>query len=238
MSALGAIETPVATAPEPRTAVGQDVARDRRALRAVGSQGHPVVAQGRDDAIGDRQPRSSSILVAGSQRQAAPAAGPRLAPGASAGLAPAVARPAPRPASATAPRVIRATLVVPGPRAGTARPRVRTTPALGAGVSPTRLRLTRRGQIVVSALVLAVVIVAVLLITLLASGGAQATSHGRSRAGYQGMHQVVVQPGQTLWSIAAAAEPASDPRTVVQEIMLANALGSPAISAGQQLWVP
>ena len=52
------------------------------------------------------------------------------------------------------------------------------------------------------------------------------------------MHQVVVQPGQTLWSIAAAAEPAADPRTVVQEIMSANALGSPAISAGQQLWVP
>ena len=69
--------------------------------------------------------------------------------------------------------------------------------------------------------------VAALLITLLASGGAQATNHGRARGGYQGMHQVVVQPGQTLWSIAAAAEPSADPRTVVQEIMIGQRAGWP-----------
>ena len=100
------------------------------------------------------------------------------------------------------------------------------------------LRLTRRGRIVVAALVIAGVMLAVLLITLLVSGGAQATNHGPARAGYQGMHQVVVQPGQTLWSIAAAAEPSADPRTVIQEIMSANALASPAIGVGQLLWVP
>ena len=52
------------------------------------------------------------------------------------------------------------------------------------------------------------------------------------------MHQVVVQPGQTLWSIAATADPTADPRDVVQEIMSTNALGSPSIKAGELLWVP
>ena len=100
------------------------------------------------------------------------------------------------------------------------------------------VRLTRRGRIVLGGLTLACLTVAVLLITLLASGGAQATNHGQVGAGLQGMHQVVVQPGQTLWSIAAAAEPTADTRMVVQEIMTANALDSADISAGQLLWVP
>jgi LysM repeat protein len=52
------------------------------------------------------------------------------------------------------------------------------------------------------------------------------------------MHQIVVRPGQTLWSIAAAAEPSADPRNVVQEIMSVNALAGPTISTGQLLWVP
>ncbi len=89
-----------------------------------------------------------------------------------------------------------------------------------------------------AALVVLVLTTAAVLITMLASGGAQATSHGQARAGYQGMHRVVVRPGQTLWSIAAAAEPKADPRGVVQEIMSANTLESSTISAGQLLWVP
>jgi len=107
-----------------------------------------------------------------------------------------------------------------------------------ARVAAPPVRLTRRGRIVVSALVLAVLVVAALLISLLASGGAQATNHGQARAGYQGMREVVVRPGQTLWSIAVAAEPTADTRIVVQEIMTANALTSANISAGQLIWVP
>jgi Tfp pilus assembly protein FimV len=52
------------------------------------------------------------------------------------------------------------------------------------------------------------------------------------------MHQIVVRPGQTLWSIASAAEPAADPRDVVQQIMTANAMTGTTITAGQLLWVP
>jgi len=107
-----------------------------------------------------------------------------------------------------------------------------------ARVSPAPLRLTRRGQIVLGVLLVTILGVAVLLMTMLVSGHAQATNHDQPGAGYQGMHQVVVQPGQTLWSIAAKADPTADPRDVVQEIMSTNALGSPSITAGQLLWVP
>jgi LysM domain len=91
---------------------------------------------------------------------------------------------------------------------------------------------------VVAAVVVTGLTLAALLATVLASGRAQATNHGQARAGYQGMHRIVVQSGQTLWSIALAAEPTADTRVVVQEIMTANALGSSTISAGQLLWVP
>jgi hypothetical protein len=91
---------------------------------------------------------------------------------------------------------------------------------------------------VVAALLLSGLTIAALLASVLASGRAQATNHGQARAGYQGMHQIVVQPGQTLWSIAVAAEPTADTRIVVQEIVTANALSGSTISAGQLLWVP
>jgi LysM domain len=105
-------------------------------------------------------------------------------------------------------------------------------------VRRTPIRLTRRGRAVAAALILAGLTIAALLATVLASGGAQATNHGQARAGYEGMHQIVVRSGQTLWSIASAAEPRSDTRIVVQEIMTANGLTGTTISAGQLLWVP
>jgi Tfp pilus assembly protein FimV len=88
--------------------------------------------------------------------------------------------------------------------------------------------------------VLAVTVIAAiaLVIGLAAAGGAQAANHGQPRAGYQGMHEIVVRPGQTLWSIASAAEPGADPRDVVQQIMTANAMTATTITAGQLLWVP
>jgi LysM domain len=102
----------------------------------------------------------------------------------------------------------------------------------------TPVRLTRRGRVVVGVLAVLALTAAVLVITLVASGGAQATNHGQARGGYAGMREIVVEPGQTLWSIAAAAEPSVDPRIVVQEIMSANAMTSTTISVGQLLWVP
>jgi hypothetical protein len=67
----------------------------------------------------------------------------------------------------------------------------------------------------------------------------QASSgHATSGSPYQGMTQIVVRPGQTLWSVAAAAEPSNDPWDVVQQIINVNALNGPEIHAGELLWIP
>ena len=90
----------------------------------------------------------------------------------------------------------------------------------------------------VAALALALTAAVVVLIWLAAAGGARPPTTGRPPTGIPGPDQVVVRPGQTLWSIAAAAEPSADPRVVVQQIIEANALSGATIQAGQLLWVP
>ena len=104
---------------------------------------------------------------------------------------------------------------------------------------PGPVRLTRRGRRVVAGLVIGVIIVAVTVLWMSAAGSVQASSHG-SAAGspYRGMTQVVVRPGQTLWSIATAAEPSGNLWSVVQQIINVNALSSANVQAGQLLWVP
>jgi hypothetical protein len=104
---------------------------------------------------------------------------------------------------------------------------------------PGGLRLTRRGRRVLTGFVMLVIVISAMLIWTSVAGGAQAPSPGApARSVYQGMAQIVVQPGQTLWSIAAAVDPSADPWTAVQQISDANALNGPQVQAGQLLWVP
>lgn len=102
-----------------------------------------------------------------------------------------------------------------------------------------RTRLTRRGRRVVWAFAV-LLLVAVLTPVLLAlASGAQAANHGLPPSAVQAsMRHVVVKPGQSLWSIAVNAEPQADPRTVIQQIMEFNALGSQVVVPGESLWVP
>jgi len=104
---------------------------------------------------------------------------------------------------------------------------------------PGAIRLTRRGRLVVAGFAMLLVIVAATVLWMTAAASVQASSQGGTPASpYQGMTQVVVMPGQTLWSIAAAAEPSANTWTVVQQITEVNALSSTAVHAGQSLWVP
>jgi nucleoid-associated protein YgaU len=106
-------------------------------------------------------------------------------------------------------------------------------------VRPGPVRLTRRGRRVVAGFVLGVVIVAATVLWMSVAGSVQASSHASApRSAYRGMTQVVVQPGQTLWSIAAAAEPSGNLWAVVQQIVNVNALSGAQIQTGQLLWVP
>jgi len=132
---------------------------------------------------------------------------------------------APRPAAAPRPPAALRPAAAPRP--------ARRMPAAQPAASP--LRLTRRGRVVVAGL--AVLLVSVL--SLLVAGAAQATSRAAplSAAGH-GLGQVVVRPGQSLWSVAESADPDADTRLVIQQILKLNALNGDTVFAGQQLWVP
>ncbi len=119
------------------------------------------------------------------------------------------------------------------------RVRAQQVSVRGTSTQPGGLRLTRRGRRVLTGFVMLVIVVSAMLIWTSVAGGAQAPGRGAPpSSAYQGLAQVVVQPGQTIWSIAAAAEPSADPWTVVQQISDANALNGTQIQAGQLLWVP
>jgi hypothetical protein len=117
---------------------------------------------------------------------------------------------------------------------------VRRAPVRRAPVQQVRrTRLTRRGRRVVWAFGV-LLLVAVLTPVLLAlASGAQAANHGLPASAVQAsMRHIVVKPGQSLWSIALNAEPQADPRTVSQQIIEYNALGSQVVVPGESLWVP
>ncbi|MBX6350466.1 MAG: LysM peptidoglycan-binding domain-containing protein [Clostridia bacterium] len=48
----------------------------------------------------------------------------------------------------------------------------------------------------------------------------------------------VVQPGDTLWSIATRLAPAEDPRAWIARVMERNGLSSPVIRPGEALALP
>lgn len=140
------------------------------------------------------------------------------------------------PAFAT-PRRARAAGPVRSARAGDAvrpaRP-VRTAhPAPGAGtpVAHPTVRLTRRGRIV-----LVVVFLAALLAALTVFG---TTSAATGSAGDPvPTRTVMVEPGDTLWGIAAEVAEPGGTRELVTRIQELNALSSPALQPGQRLAVP
>jgi LysM domain len=160
--------------------------------------------------------------------------------------------PVPADARVPAPRAVSvpaATLDQAAPPAAQARPaRPGDSPArvvrpasgpVSRGRARHKVRLTRRGRVVVWVLAALVAAAVLTPVWLIAATGAQAANHGLPAAAvHAGMRHTVVRPGQTLGSIAMAAEPAADPRVVTQEIMQVNALSSQVLMPGESLWVP
>jgi Tfp pilus assembly protein FimV len=108
--------------------------------------------------------------------------------------------------------------------APTAAP-VSARPSASAG----RLRLTRRGRVVVVlGLLLAVLVVGFALGHV---SHAPAAEPGATRI-------LVVQPGDTLWSIAARVEPSQDTRRVVAQLTTMNGLHGASVQVGERLTVP
>ena len=101
------------------------------------------------------------------------------------------------------------------------------------------VRLTRRGRVVVTALLAMATLLVTAVVWLAVAARAQATDSGPPPGSvYRNLTSVVVQPGQSLWSIASQAEPSADPRAVMQEIVDLNALHGTNLVPGQRLWVP
>jgi nucleoid-associated protein YgaU len=92
------------------------------------------------------------------------------------------------------------------------------------------LRLTRRGRLVAAA---AVLLIAVL--TLIGVAARVGPLTGTAPVPASAPAQVVVAPGDTLWSIAERVAPQRDPRAVVTRIRELNGLGSGDVHAGQIL---
>jgi hypothetical protein len=142
----------------------------------------------------------------------------------SAPLGPATAGPSP---DATEPGLVARP---PAARPGTARPQ----PAAGQ-TATAPLRLTRRGRVVVA--IAAALLLAALSLVIAAS--AQATNHpAPSAAAQRNLAQVIVRPGQSLWSVAENADPNADTRVVIQQIVELNGLTWDTVFSGQHLWVP
>lgn len=101
-----------------------------------------------------------------------------------------------------------------------------------AGPARTPVRLTRRGRAAALALLLTATVLAGF-----AFGSGPSRASGE--AGPAGTHRyLVVQPGETLWSIARAAAPQVDPRVTIGRIQELNALSGAVIFAGQRLALP
>lgn len=98
-------------------------------------------------------------------------------------------------------------------------------------MTTTSLRITRRGRLVLSAVVATPVLA---MSVLLASPGALAESTPVAND----FEYITVLSGDTLWSIAEATNPADDPRDVVADIMALNGLSSAQLSPGQDIAIP
>ena len=104
-----------------------------------------------------------------------------------------------------------------------------STPVYAAERAPISPEVYRRRRLAVVAVVLG-------LILGLASFGRQADATPTAEAVAAEAVLVVVQPGDTLWTIAQALEPNTDPRELVSE--LSKIAGGGSLMPGQLLTIP
>jgi hypothetical protein len=91
-----------------------------------------------------------------------------------------------------------------------------------------RVRLTRRGRLVVLGFFLAL---AALVVALAAPASQAADPPGSGSV-------AVVQPGDTLWSVTARHLPGDDPFGTIEEIRRLNSMPDYTVYAGQRLRLP
>ena len=104
-----------------------------------------------------------------------------------------------------------------------------------APVAVSPIKLTRRGRLVLSTLSFAAML-AISLVSLF--GIATSRANASNETTNSTTTQIVVAPGETLWTIAARVNPEIDPRAVIDQIMDLNVINGSNVYAGQVLLVP
>lgn len=104
-----------------------------------------------------------------------------------------------------------------------------------APVAVSPIKLTRRGRLVLSTLSFATML-AISLVSLF--GIATSSANASNETTNSTTTQIVVAPGETLWTIAARVNPEIDPRAVIDQIMDLNVISGSNVYVGQVLLVP
>jgi LysM repeat protein len=94
-----------------------------------------------------------------------------------------------------------------------------------------RVRLTRRGRVVLTMVLLALVLAAAVLL------GGTSVATGESGPAVP-TRTIVVGEGDTLWEIAGEVAGPGDVREMVHQIQKLNSLPGPALEVGQEIAVP
>lgn len=110
-------------------------------------------------------------------------------------------------------------------------------PVRAARMRQPRLRLTRRGRIVLIGFPF--ILLSALLLSLAGFLNAPAkAADSVSELALTPTVSVTVQPGESLWEIAGTVAPQRDRRDVVADIVQLNNLDAGRVMPGQQLFVP
>ncbi len=108
--------------------------------------------------------------------------------------------------------------------------------AFVSGTRPTsRLRLTRRGRLVLGALAALPLIAALVAFATLGTPRAEASATTGQTTSFS---YVTVAAGQDLWGVAQSLAPTADIRDVVADIVSLNQLSSSSVQPGQRLAIP
>jgi multidrug efflux pump subunit AcrA (membrane-fusion protein) len=100
-------------------------------------------------------------------------------------------------------------------------------------VSP--IKLTRRGRLVLSTVSFGIMLaISAFSLFGIATSSAKASNETSNSV----TTQIVVAPGETLWTIAARVNPEIDPRAVIEDIKALNVIEGSQVYAGQVLIVP
>ncbi|MET0955460.1 MAG: LysM peptidoglycan-binding domain-containing protein [Cryobacterium sp.] len=99
----------------------------------------------------------------------------------------------------------------------------------------TRLRLTRRGRVVFTALAAVPIVLGSIAI---AVNGGVAAAEGTATVGVAAFDYVTIESGQSLWQLAESIAPSQDPRDVIADIVNLNQLPSESVQPGQRIALP